>query len=594
MAGVHGGCWLSAIKRIELRGFKQFDRLIVSCQETNIFVGPNNAGKSSVLDVLRILSDVIRYANRRKPSISNFEDKGVCATHTLEQSLISVSLENVTRNYSNEPARASILSTNGTTMHLVIPPNGPVQVFLETDEKLPRSTKALKKQFPLEIIVVPTLGPYEAEETFLTDETIRRNENTRLAHRNFRNILLRRSADDFSQFQQLVESTWAGVKLCSPEHDRANGSVFMFFEEERITREINWAGFGFQVWLQLMAQILRGGEHSILVLDEPDIYLHADLQHKLLHLAKERFGQCFLATHSTEIVNEANPRDILTIRKGAASAQRITSDKAYSFLFGLLGSSENAEFARMARAKQIVFFEGKDRRIIRRLAEKISGTDPLGDTDTIFVQIEGASQWKRVVNTDWTLQKIFGMEVRIAALFDRDYMTDEEVDEFLSSVNSDRVKCYVLQRKEIENYFLSEGALERAILHSLRKRGLTPDLNIIRSALWALTDAYWHDVQGQIIARELEVRKRKDPSVDPSTTISKVTLDFQERWSSLEGRFEIVPGKQFISDVSKWLQAEFSSSLTIVQIAEAMRKDEVPADLIEILKGISCFFESEQ
>ena len=63
-------------------------------------------------------------------------------------------------------------------------------------------------------------------------------------------------------------------------------------------REIHWSGFGFQVWLQILLQLARGNGDSVLVLDEPDIYLHADLQRRLLRLVGERFPQYFIATCS--------------------------------------------------------------------------------------------------------------------------------------------------------------------------------------------------------------------------------------------------------------------------------------------------------
>jgi hypothetical protein len=47
----------------------------------------------------------------------------------------------------------------------------------------------------------------------------------------------------------------------------------MYYTEDRITREVQWAGFGFQVWMQIQTHLSRGDANSILVIDEPDIYL---------------------------------------------------------------------------------------------------------------------------------------------------------------------------------------------------------------------------------------------------------------------------------------------------------------------------------
>lgn len=94
----------------------------------------------------------------------------------------------------------------------------------------------------------------------------------------------------------------------------------MMFFEDGIPREIFWSGFGLQVWMQMVLQFMRGSDRAVLVLDEPDIYLHPDLQVRMMDFASQRFGQIFVATHSSAIINLANADEVLTIsaKEGAA------------------------------------------------------------------------------------------------------------------------------------------------------------------------------------------------------------------------------------------------------------------------------------
>jgi len=35
-----------------------------------------------------------------------------------------------------------------------------------------------------------------------------------------------------------------------------------------------WVGFGYQIWCQLLTHLSRAAEDSLVVVDEPEVYLH--------------------------------------------------------------------------------------------------------------------------------------------------------------------------------------------------------------------------------------------------------------------------------------------------------------------------------
>jgi predicted ATP-dependent endonuclease of OLD family len=59
-------------------------------------------------------------------------------------------------------------------------------------------------------------------------------------------------------------------------------------------------------------------EINILLLDEPDAHLHSSLQEQLLDslraIASDTYKQILVATHSTEILRNAEPSDIHSSR----------------------------------------------------------------------------------------------------------------------------------------------------------------------------------------------------------------------------------------------------------------------------------------
>src|ERR1041385_2554380 len=95
-----------------------------------------------------------------------------------------------------------------------------------------------------------------------------------------------------------------------PEIDTSHEKprLHMFCPEERIPREIYWAGFGFHVWCQMLTFILKEAASTLLVIDEPDIYLHSDLQRQLVHILRDLDLQVVIATHSVEIITEVESK----------------------------------------------------------------------------------------------------------------------------------------------------------------------------------------------------------------------------------------------------------------------------------------------
>lgn len=582
------------IESVTLRNFKKFENYAVSCRQANVLVGPNNAGKSSFLDSLRLVADVLKFSKQNNPSLRDHPQFGVCASYTLSDRNLSIAIENVVRNYGEDPAQIDYRLKNGNALQICIHPNDGLRVFLKTEAALPRSANAFRRLVGFDVVVIPTLSALEDQELVVKPETVRRNEFTRLASRNFRNILMGLGEDDFNSFANLVRDGWKDIEVRRPEIVGAfPPHVAMMYAEDRVDREIFWSGFGFQIWCQLMLQFVRRAENAILVIDEPDIYLHPDLQRKLLSIAKDRFAQLFLATHSTEIINEADPGDICMIESSGRSARRITSDEGYRRVYSYLGSSENAEFARLAKAKRIVFFEGKERTLVKKFAKKVGLGRLLDDPQTIYLQAGGFSQWRRVKEFDWALHEIFGLEAKIGALFDRDYRSEEEAEAFVAELKGEDLWVGVLARKEIENYALVLDPIVRTIVLRTGARGTPMDYEATLQLLRDTSQPFYDDCRAHFATDHLRYHKPILKGVDDSQHIKEAMARLDRRWSNLEQRLMIVPGKEFIAAISGTLQRDHGVSLTIHQILDEMTAEEVDGELVSQLQSLATFFTEE-
>jgi len=278
--------------------------------------------------------------------------------HQIENARLSVPIENIVHNYDSTAAEIQVKASNQNTLHIRLHPEQKAQAALVAENTLPATPKQFQRAFPLDLVCVPTLAPLETDEQYVTDETVNRNTGTRLAYRNFRNYWYRQSPEKFQEFRALVREAWPGVDIERPQLDRRpDAYVTMFYTENRIAREVEWSGFGFQIWMQIVTHMLNCEKSSIFVLDEADVYLHPDLQKRLLRIVRGHFQQFLIATHSAEIINESSMSDVVSISGVNKSAKRINSDQHYRRLLQYIGSSENAELARLNRARRIIFLK---------------------------------------------------------------------------------------------------------------------------------------------------------------------------------------------------------------------------------------------
>jgi energy-coupling factor transporter ATP-binding protein EcfA2 len=283
--------------------YKALEDYTLRLSHINILVGPNNCGKSTVLGAYRVLMQGLRRARSNRAEFLR-GPAGRRPGWRLPDEAMPISSENIHTDYAKIDTRATFRLSNRGQPTLFFPKEGGCYLFADSVERPISSSQELKRELPLSLVVIPVLGPLEHQEPFVTKDTVRRNLITTRASRNFRNYWYQ-YPDGFDNFAELVRRTWPGMEIQSPE--RLDDVVGMFCLEKRISRELYWAGFGFQIWFQLLTHILRSYQASLIVVDEPELYLHPDVQRQLLGILRDTGPDVLIATHSTEIMSEADP-----------------------------------------------------------------------------------------------------------------------------------------------------------------------------------------------------------------------------------------------------------------------------------------------
>ncbi len=579
------------ITSIYFENFKVLKKFSISLKEFNILVGINNSGKSTILDSLRILEGAYRYASRYKPQNILLPNGRYTFGWEIPNSSIPIILENVQTDLSDEPAVLKFRFDVNKYLFIHLFKETQAILSFETDGVIPKTASAFRNEFQINLAIIPTLAPFEIEENIVENQYLNRWSGSRRASRLFRNIWFQ-YPENFEEFRAKVESSWSGMSILKPEQiDKFSRRLSMFFQENRMDREICWSGFGFQVWLQLLTHIIKNKNADIIVIDEPEIYLHPDLQHKILKILRETNAIIMLATHSAEMINEAEPNEVLVIDRSYKSAKRLSDIAGLQTATDLIGSNQNINLTRLARGKRILFVEGKDIKLLSKLATVGDEAGLFENNNLTVIPIEGFSQNERVSGTNWTFSKIISEEVKIMALFDKDYRCEDEIMAFIERLTKDASYVHVLKRKEIENYLLAVIPIQKAINSCIRKRNnfssdIINDLSIqeTENLLLTVSEDYKTDVSSQLAAHKYKFSYRD--GFDLATVIKNEQIQFDIDWKDLNFRMKVIPGKEFISTLNNYLQSYYKISLTYTQICQNMKKCDLDIDLLILFDNI--------
>ena len=574
------------ITRVQCSNFKGFTNFSLTLGPMTMLVGPNNAGKSTIIGAFRALSVALRTARSRSPEILRRAD-GDQRGYRITTAEIPISLENAQHNYSDRDAVAAFTLSNGRMLKLVFAPASGCLLIIDSEGPIVRSAADFRRQFAIDIGMVPVLGPLEHDEQLVQEQTVQRNLQTHRASRNFRSYWHRRHANEFEELRQRVMESWEGIDIERPEVsfdvDRS-AVVHMMCTENRITRELYWMGFGFQIWLQIMTHALRARDATMIVMDEPETYMHPTLQRDLLNFLRDLGSDCLLATHSSELVAEAERTEIVVVDKAKQSGKRLGSG-AHVGALRALGSRFNFALTDVLRQRVAILVEGEsDLRYLKLLGSRLS-SKMLSGTRIPPLMALGGHRPDDAINIARAMKSLIGPDVRLAVVLDRDYRSDNEVEDLEYELMKEFDVAHVLRRKEIENYFVTPGVIAKTLEARAGENGQERGIDAV-ALLVSITEDLRADAESQCLTRFVDYEAKSRSGVDRSTLTKEAIERFRSGWLTLDQRLHIVSGKHVLQRVSSALQEKGEKAVTISQLAREMRVTDIPHEVARFLRQL--------
>lgn len=574
------------LSSLRLTNFRRFEDHEVPLKSRTVIVGPNNAGKSTIVEAIRLVSLVAnRYRSLQYVRVPSWLNDPV-GMRGVSPSLrdLNTNLRMVFHSFSSPPAIVEGRFKNGTTISIYIGPDENIFAVIHDVEGHVITSKADANRLNLSRVAIqPQVAPLAPSERRLDPETVRRGLDSPLAPAHFRNQLLLADSSLSRRFTHLAETTWPGLQVKELVGGTAaeDDILALLVRDGSFVGEVATMGHGLQMWLQVVWFLARNEKSPTIVLDEPDVYLHADLQRKLMRLLQTSHQQVIVATHSVEIMAEVEPSDILTVNGQVRKSKWANNLRGVQRIIDNIGGVHNLQFARLANARRCLFVEGNDVDILKRIYDLLMPTvDPLDILPRLSVG--GWDGWQKVVGTAQFLRNSTEGVIKAYSLFDSDYHEPQDILDRYEEASRLSIRLHVWERKEIENYLLDPACLQRVIASRVRSSIVAPSTEEVEAKLIEIAEGLIDDSADDCTASYFQRHRR----LGVATATRWARAYVRERRSELGGLLSVVPGKTVVRQLSEWTNESFGITFGPATLARELRVNEVSPEMHDVLKAI--------
>ena len=503
---------MARLTSIRIQRFKKISDAPIDLDGVNVLVGGNNSGKSSVIQGLHFAVGLLQ-------TIALSGDWGSKGSLSLNPSqLIYSPSEDVYALAPNgkllEPSEKAIrfeftLST-GKKCAVSVRKGRNRNILLAVENvAVAKSLSSLKK--PISVFS-PGLAGISKRETHVSDGVLLRTLARGDANLVLRNILLRlHSQAAWPQFLNDLRDVFPNLDIRIEFEEETSEFIEVWIKTAHEWVPLEIAGTGVLQATQILSYI-HLFEPSIIVLDEPDSHLHPNNQRLLCALLRkvsdERSTQVLLTTHSRHVVDAlTSSAKLLWIRNGVVEVA--TADDEIGILMDI-GALDVKERAGHADTKVVVITEDEIVRPLEAVLES-SGFDL---KKTVILPYYGVTTMRQ-------LRPLVGMiaksnpKAKIVLHRDRDFLTDEEIEEWKTKVRRMGVEPFVTRGRDIESTFLNADYLHE----------INPDMSKLEleKIITSVGDKEKLSIQADYVNGRIDIAKKSGEQINAGAVSAEAT-----------------------------------------------------------------------
>lgn len=307
------------IRRVRIKGFKRFTDVAFDLPGHIVIAGPNNTGKTTLLQAIAAWSLALSMWRRR----GDFQKhRGAYAKVPVTRQVFSAvplrafDLLWTERSYRGGPIEISITHGSGWTVTMELIPDTTEQIFVRPTAAAPQPLLA-EGGASISTVFVPPMTGLSTDEPLLQAPKIEQMLGYGKPGDVIRNLLVmaHQEPEAWQNLTACIRKLF-GYELEPPNSQSADILAEYRAKLNGPKLDIASAGSGFQQVLMLLT-FLNTRAGSVLLLDEPDAHLHIILQDaiysELRSVAQRQSSQLIVATHSEIIIDSVEPRELCVL-----------------------------------------------------------------------------------------------------------------------------------------------------------------------------------------------------------------------------------------------------------------------------------------
>ena len=425
------------IKSVEITKFKGLDHITVSdCGAVNAFIGKNNSGKSSILHAIDMagLALSVNHWGQFQPKLE------------IKDLISETGQFEVTVTFEDD----SIVQVKSTDEH------GPQINPVARDDQKYKS-----------VLILPDTGAGLVNRRHQTPHHVIAHLNDRrYGETNALEILYAIKYYSERSERGMTPATYRSLieeiihyfpDLEDVESDRTEFDISTLpYKEYGKKLDILYSGTGLKHFLDVLLKVTIS-EATIVLLDEPEMGLHPDLQRRFMDylqkLAKDKGIQFFLATQSQVLLNYADSMNFYRVTNvaGQREANLVPTETIHT-LIGDLGLRPSDVFNQdicllVEGASEVVLFEHLIRTIYKDDFDKIA----------FGIQQYGGGAAEAIHNGSISVSNITPAQKYVLWTHDRDAPPGDKpslsAGKFKRRIELDGFECHIWRRREIEYYY---------------------------------------------------------------------------------------------------------------------------------------------